>query len=123
MIPWTRPSSAYGYAQALDMTWSRYKRATGRTFASRTNFSDGVDFIGWYTALANRRAGISMRDTKSLYLAYHEGIGGYQRKTYLRKRWLMKVARKVEARAQIYEAQLARCESSFQDKTWVRWFL
>ncbi len=121
VIPWTRPSSAYGYAQALDMTWSGYKRATGRTFASRTNFADGVDFVGWYANQAHRRAGIPLDDTMALYLAYHEGIGGYQRKTYRRKRWLVQVARKVRTRAAIYDAQLKRCEAKLQKKAWP-WF-
>ncbi len=121
VIPWTRPSSAYGYAQALDMTWSGYKRSTGRIFASRTNFADGVDFIGWYASQAHRRAGIAYDDTMNLYLAYHEGIGGYQRKTYRRKRWLVQVARKVRTRAAIYEAQLKRCEARLKRKSW-GWF-
>ena len=121
VIPWTRPSSAYGYAQALDMTWSGYKRATGRTFASRTNFADGVDFIGWYASQAHKRAGIAYDDTMALYLAYHEGIGGYQRKTYRRKRWLVQVARKVRTRAHIYDGQLKRCESKLKTKSWL-WF-
>jgi hypothetical protein len=122
VIPWTRPSSAYGYTQALDMTWSGYKRATGRTFASRTNFADGADFIGWYANQAHRRAGIPYSDTRALYLAYHEGIGGYQRGTYLRKRWLIQVARKVQTRAQIYDAQLKRCEAKLKQKSWLSWF-
>src|SRR5690606_40708410 len=29
IIPGPRPSDAFGYAQALDSTWSEYKRATG----------------------------------------------------------------------------------------------
>ena len=121
VIPWTRPSSAYGYAQALDMTWQNYKRSTGRILASRSNFADGVDFIGWYAHQAHRRAGIAYDDTMALYLAYHEGIGGYQRKTYRRKRWLMQVARKVRTRAAIYESQLRRCEAKLKRSTW-GWF-
>ncbi len=122
VIPWTRPSSAYGYTQALDMTWSRYKRATGRTFASRTNFADGADFIGWYANQAHKRAGIPYTDTRALYLAYHEGVGGYQRGTYRRKRWLVQVARKVQTRARIYDAQLKHCEAKLKRKAWRRWF-
>ncbi len=121
-IPWTRPSSAYGYTQALDMTWSRYKQATGRLFASRTNFEDGVNFIGWYASQAHRRAGIPYDDTRALYLAYHEGVGGYQRGTYRRKRWLVQVARKVQNRARIYEAQLKRCEAKLKRQSWLSWF-
>ncbi|MDF1677073.1 MAG: transglycosylase SLT domain-containing protein [Legionellaceae bacterium] len=122
VIPWTRPSSAYGYAQVLDTTWSGYKRSTGRMFASRSNFADAADFIGWYANQARARAGISPHNTKALYLAYHEGIGGYQRGTYWRKRWLVQVARKVETRAKIYEAQLSRCEATVKRKAWLNWF-
>ncbi len=65
--------------------------------------------MGWYANQANRTAGIPRYDAYRLYLAYHEGIGGYQRKTYLQKPWLIQVARKVKARSQIYQAQLNRC--------------
>lgn len=109
VIPWTRPSTAYGYSQALDTTWSVYKNHRGWIFASRDSFSDSDDFIGWYANQAYIRAGISRNDTYSIYLAYHEGIGGYQRRTYLAKPWLLKVARKVERRAQMYKYQLERC--------------
>lgn len=109
VIPWARPSTAYGYAQALQGTWAEYKQSNGGLFSSRDNFGDGVDFIGWYADIAYRKAHISRRDPYALYLAYHEGVGGYQRKTYLKKKWLIAVAHKVAARAQIYEAQLKRC--------------
>lgn len=118
IIPWERPSTAYGYAQALRSTWALYKQSSGRALASRSNFSDGVDFIGWYANQAYRRAGISREDAYSLYLAYHEGVGGYQKKTYLKKRWLMPVAHKVQARAQIYKAQLERCKKSLASRSW-----
>ena len=111
IIPWKRPSTAYGYSQALHNTWKQYKRAHGGggRWASRDVFADAVDFIGWYANQANRIAGIPRNDPYRLYLAYHEGIGGYQRKTYLQKAWLIKVARKVKAQSQIYQAQLSRC--------------
>lgn len=109
VIPWTRPSTAYGYCQALDTTWSVYKRNRGKFFASRESFADSDDFVGWYANQAYIRAGISRNDAYSLYLAYHEGVGGYQRRTYLAKPWLLKVARKVERRAQMYQYQLEHC--------------
>lgn len=109
IIPWKRPSTAYGYTQALQGTWAVYKRSQGGLWASRENFSDGVDFIGWYANEAYKRAGIPRDDAYALYLAYHEGIGGYQQKTYLRKSWLIPVAHKVSARSKIYQAQLASC--------------
>lgn len=112
IIPWKRPSSAYGYSQALRGTWDLYRKSDGGLFAARDNFGDGADFIGWYANQAYIRAGIHRDNAYALYLAYHEGIGGYQRKTYLQKSWLIPVAHKVSARAQIYQAQLARCSSS-----------
>ena len=38
-IPGKRASSAYGYSQALDGTWDRYQKETGRWGASRTDFA------------------------------------------------------------------------------------
>lgn len=108
-IPWFRPTSAYGYSQALNGTWRLYKRHQGRFFGSRDKFGDAVDFIGWYADQAHLKAGISKQDAYRLYLAYHEGIGGYLRRTYLYKPWLIQVAHKVSARSAIYKAQLSRC--------------
>ncbi|WP_207384280.1 transglycosylase SLT domain-containing protein [Legionella yabuuchiae] len=122
IIPWTRPSTAYGYTQALESTWEHYKRKRGGRWASRDDFGDGVDFIGWYATMAHERAGISKHDPYSLYLAYHEGIGGYERKTYLKKPWLIGVAHKVSARAQIYQAQLKQCQDSLRKKGWYKFW-
>lgn len=110
IIPWKRPSTAYGFAQALNGTWKEYKRNNGGLFSSRDAFGDGVDFIGWYSNQAHIRAKISRNDAYSMYLAYHEGIGGYQRKTYLKKAWLMTVAHKVKAKAALYSIQLNACK-------------
>jgi hypothetical protein len=110
VIPWKRQSTAYGYAQGLDGTWDHYKKYSGYLWSTRSNFANGADFIGWYANMANRRAHIPRTDAYLLYLAYHEGVGGYQRKTYLKKPWLIQVARKVKARSQIYEAQLKQCK-------------
>ncbi|MBN9230142.1 MAG: hypothetical protein J0I93_04760 [Legionella sp.] len=117
-IPWTRPTSATGYAQALNGTWKEYLQSNGGLFSSRHSFADGVDFIGWYANLAHRRAGIDRHDAYPLYLAYHEGVGGYMRKTYLRKPWLPPVARKVKARSQLYAIQLAACKASLERSSW-----
>lgn len=108
-IPWSRPSTAYGYSQALNTTWSNYRNTDGGFWASRDNFGDAVDFIGWYANQAYNKAGIPRSDAYRLYLAYHEGVGGYQRQTYKSKPWLISVARKVQSRVQQYKAQLSRC--------------
>ncbi len=119
VIPWTRLSSAYGYGQIKDGTWDWYKKSTGNRWADRDDFEDVVDFIGWYGNVSHRKLGISKWDAYSQYLAYHEGHGGFKRKTYKKKPWLMKVAKKVSARASAYRAQLKRCEDEL-DRGW--WF-
>jgi hypothetical protein len=102
-------SSAYGYAQAIDGTWEWYQRDTGRRRASRDNFADASDFIGWYMALNSRMNGVSTTDAYNQYLAYHEGKAGYRRGTYNGKAWLPPVARDVQNWANRYDAQLQRC--------------
>lgn len=120
IIPWMRPSTAYGYTQALYSTWQQYKKSRngGSFWASRDVFSDAVDFVGWYANETYKRAGIPRTDAYNLYLAYHEGIGGFERKTYLTKPWLINVARKVKARSQLFEAQLNNCKSGFSSGFW-----
>lgn len=109
VIPNGRISSAYGYGQVLDGTWDEYKRKTGKRFASRTDIKDVADFIGYYATETRRRNGVSMYDARGQYLNYHEGQGGYSRGTHLKKPWLLGVADKVQARANMYQRQLARC--------------
>ncbi len=109
IIPMGRVSSAYGYSQALDGTWDDYKRSTGRRLARRDRISDAADFMGWYMNVSREKNGISLYDARNQYLAYHEGHTGYARGTYNRKSWLLNVANKVDARADLYQAQLATC--------------
>lgn len=109
ILPGRRASSALGYAQALDGTWSDYQQATGNLRARRTNLNDALDFIGWYNSLSKSRNGIALNDPYNLYLAYHEGHGGFRRKTYQKKPWLMSVAKRVEQRSIKYQNQLSQC--------------
>ncbi|WP_299965019.1 lytic transglycosylase [uncultured Roseobacter sp.] len=109
VIPMGRQSSAYGYAQALDGTWEDYKKATGKRFARRDRIRDASDFMGWYMNISQSRNGIPLTDTRNQYLAYHEGHTGYARGSYNRKSWLLGVANKVDARADVYQTQLATC--------------
>ena len=122
-IPGPRPSSSYGYSQAKKGTWADYKRDAGRYGADRDDFGDAIDFVGWYNYQSYRRSGISRSDPYRLYLAYHEGHGGYNRGTYRNKGWLKSVARKVERRSNSYRSQLTGCEESLKDKGWFfGWF-
>lgn len=117
-IPWKRPSNAYGYAQALESTWAAYKRDTGRRFADRDDFKDAIDFVGWYTHQSQKLVGISKWDPYNQYLAYHEGQGGWKRKSFRNKRWLKDTARLVDYRAKEWGAQLDRCEANLEDDGW-----
>ena len=99
IIPGSRPSTAFGYAQVTNPTWDWYKTKTGNKNASRANFSDITDFIGWYTTQSEKLVGISKNDYYNQYLAYHEGQGGWKKKSYLEKKWLIEVAKTVERNA------------------------
>ena len=123
IIPWRRHSSAYGYAQALDGTWREYKEQAGNWGARRTNFDDAVDFIGWYNHNSYRRNGIARDDAYSLYLAYHEGNGGFSRRTYAGKPWLLEVSRKVRDNANRYRRQFAQCEEDLGRNWFMRLFI
>ena len=122
-IPGPRPSNAYGYSQALSSTWDGYKRNAGRYGADRDDFGDAIDFIGWYNHQSNKRSGIAKTDAYRLYLAYHEGHGGYNRGTYRKKKWLVDVAHKVNRRAKCYRQQLLQCEEGLKKSGWFfGWF-
>lgn len=105
-------SSARGYAQAKKETWKWYISQTGNQGADRDNFSDAVDFIGWYANVTRERNQVSLSDTYSLYVAYHEGHGGFSRQSWeqKQKQWLLGVARKVEQQALRYREQYQKCD-------------
>ncbi len=110
IIPWSRPSSAYGYAQAIDETGDNYLDQAGSWGADRDEFADAADFIGWYGSVSHSKLGISKEDTKNLYLAYHEGHDGFQGKSYLKKPWLKRVADRVAYLARLFQRQLDTCK-------------
>ncbi|MCR8547950.1 lytic transglycosylase [Salipiger sp. P9] len=112
VIPYGRQSSAFGYSQALDGTWEEYLTATGKRGAQRDDIRDATDFMGWYMAGSRDRLGISLRDARNQYLAYHEGRTGFKRGTYNSKAWLLRVADEVGDRAVVYEVQLANCRAA-----------
>ncbi len=115
-IPGPRPSNAYGYTQALKSTWGEYKRDAGGFGSDRDEFDDAIDFIGWYNYQSWKRSGIARSDPYRLYLAYHEGHGGYNRGSYRSKQWLLAVAGKVQARSNRYAGQLASCEQELKSR-------
>lgn len=115
-IPLPRKSSAYGFAQAQDPVWGEYLSQTGNSSADRDDFEDAIDFIGWYTDGSHRRLKLSKWDTYAQYLAYHEGRGGYSRRSYEAKPWLKKVATKVKKQASKYNQQLKGCQERLDER-------
>ena len=122
VIPGPRPSDSYGYSQAKESTWDWYQRSTGNYGADRDDFGDAIDFIGWYNNVSHKELGISKQDAFRLYLAYHEGHGGYRKQSYRSKDWLIDVARKVDRQAQQYNSQLQECGEELQPRGWFDWW-
>ena len=109
VIPIGPASSAFGYGQVQDAAWRDYRDRTGNRHAQRDDFGDVIDFVGFYADLLARSAGISKDDAFHLYLGYHEGPTGYQRRSFDQKPWLFGVARKVSERAAVYAQQARAC--------------
>jgi hypothetical protein len=118
VIPGPRKSSAAGYAQAKSATWREYQRSSGNRSGYRDRFKDAVDFIGWYNRQSQLRSKISQHDPYNLYLAYHEGHGGFNRGTYKSKAWLQTTARQVANRSNQYSTQLSKCEKRLKSSWW-----
>lgn len=109
IIPWKRPSTAYGFSQALDGTWDQYRRETGSFAARRANFGDAVDFVGWYHNKTADKYGVARNDAYRLYLAYYFGWSGFQRGDWRNNAALQSYARETDQMARKYAAQIQRC--------------
>ena len=117
IIPWKRPSSSFGYSQAVIGTWDMYKRSTGNTLASRVLFKDSSDFIGWYVNQTYKRLKISKKNYFRQYLAYHEGWKNY--KHYNKKSNVVGYAKQVSIQAKKYRSQLNRCKRKLNKKKYI----
>ena len=117
VIPYKRPSSSFGYSQAVKGTWKQYKIETGNKFATRTRFKDSVDFIGWYTNKTEKILKISKKDAFRQYVAYHEGWGNY--KNYKNNQKIIILAKKVEKQSKKYRLQLNKCGKRLNKKKFI----
>ncbi|WP_367605722.1 transglycosylase SLT domain-containing protein [Legionella sp. W05-934-2] len=104
----TRNSSSKGFAQALNEPWGEYLKANGKNH-NRYEFHSSTDFIGWYASQAKQQANISPKNAYELYLAYHEGIRGYQKIKKRPKHWVLRLARHVSALSDEYKKKLSSC--------------
>ena len=117
IVPYKRPSSSFGYSQAVKGTWRQYKTETGNKIATRTRFKDSVDFIGWYTSKTEKILKVSKQDAFKQYIAYHEGWGNY--KNYKNNKKVINLAKKVEKQASIYKKQLSDCKNSLSTNKYI----
>lgn len=117
IIPYRRPSSSFGYSQAVKGTWKQYKEETNNKLATRTRFKDSVDFIGWYTNKTEKLLKISKKDAFRQYIAYHEGWGNY--KKYKEKPKVILLAKKVQQQSDKYKRQLNKCSKSLNRKKYI----
>ena len=108
IIPFKRPSSSFGYSQAVNGTWEQYKKETGNKLATRARFKDSVDFIGWYSHKTESILNISKKDAFRQYIAYHEGWGAY--KNYKNNQKVIGLAKKVKNQSEKYKFQLKKCQ-------------
>ena len=117
VIPYKRPSSSFGYSQAVKGTWDQYKKETNNKLATRVRFKDSVDFIGWYTDKTEKILKISKKDAFRQYLAYHEGWGNY--KNYKNNQKVIILAKKVTQQANEYRKQLKKCQKRLNKNKYI----
>ena len=117
IIPFKRPSSSFGYSQAVEGTWQQYKRETGKKLATRARFKDSVDFIGWYVNKTTTLLKIPKNDAYRQYLAYYKGWGDY--KNYSKDQKAIIYARSVKETASKYRKQLTLCKKNLEKNKYI----
>ena len=117
VIPYKRPSSSFGYSQAVKGTWKQYKNETNNPLATRTRYKDSVDFIGWYTSKTEKILKIPKHNAFKQYIAYHEGWGNY--KNYKKNKKIVQLAKKVKIQSDKYKRQLENCKSKLNRKKYI----
>ena len=117
IIPFKRPSSSFGYSQAVKGTWKQYKEEQNKPLALRTRFKDSVDFIGWYTNKSSKLLKIPKNDAFKQYIAYHEGWGNY--KNYKKNEKVINLAKRVEKQSNVYKQQLSECKNSLSTSKYI----
>ena len=119
IVPYKRPSSSFGYSQAIKKTWELYKTETNNPLALRTRFRDSVMFIGWYISKTNKINKIPVNDSYRQYLNYYLGWGSYSKKAYKTDKKAIILAKSVEKQSKIYKSQLRECQNSLDRKKYI----
>ena len=119
VVPYKRPSSSFGYSQAVKKTWELYKTETNNPLALRTRFKDSVMFIGWYINKTNKINKIPLSDSYRQYLNYYLGWGNYAKKIYKTDKKAIIFAKSVEKQSKIYKSQLRECQKSLDRNKYI----
>ncbi len=117
VIPYKRPSSSFGYSQAVKGTWKQYKQETNNPLATRVRFKDSVDFIGWYTNKTKKINKISLNDSYRQYLNYYLGWKSY--KNYKNNQKAILLAKKVQQQSDKYRLQLKKCQKKLNKNKYI----
>ena len=116
IVPYKRPSSSFGYSQAVNKTWELYKTETDNPLALRTRFKDSVMFIGWYMDKTKKINNIPLNDSYRQYLNYYLGWGNYKKEVYKTDKKAVIFAKNVQKQSKIYKSQLLECEKNLNNK-------
>ena len=116
IVPYKRPSSSFGYSQAINKTWELYKIETDSPLAIRTRFKDSVMFIGWYMSKSNKINKIPLKDAYRQYLNYYLGWGNYAKQAYKTDKKAIIFAKSVQKQSAIYKNQLKECQKNLNNK-------
>ena len=119
IVPYKRPSSSFGYSQAVKKTWELYKTETDNPLALRTRFKDSVMFIGWYIKKTNQINKIPLNDSYRQYLNYYLGWGNYANKVYKTDKKAIIFAKSVEKQSNIYKKQLKGCKKNLDKNKYI----
>ena len=119
VIPYKRPSSSFGYSQAVNKTWELYKTETNSPLALRTRFKDSVMFIGWYMQKTNKINKIPLSDPYRQYLNYYLGWGSYKNEAYKTDKKAVIFAKSVEKKSKVYKSQLRECKKSLDKNKYI----
>jgi len=119
IIPYKRPSTSFGYSQAVNKTWELYKTETDSPLALRGRFKDSVMFIGWYISKTYKINKVPLDDPYRQYLNYYLGWGNYAKKKYKTDKNSIIFAKKVEKQSKIYKNQLNECKKSLDRNKYI----
>ena len=119
VLPYKRPSSSFGYSQAVKKTWELYKTETNNPLALRTRFKDSVMFIGWYIRKTNKINKVPLNDSFNQYLNYYLGWGDYSKKVYKTDKKSIIFAKSVQKQSNTYKKQLKECQKSLDRKKYI----